>query len=115
MDKALAKSVEQRAGLRKVYGGTRSDQVRLCDTCHRATIMQGPAESQELVMCALVNAPTPFRVVQCSDYSDKRLPSLHDMKEVAWILRTDQSGRKVGFLSAEQWRKSDEGKAERGY
>ena len=39
-----------------------------------------------------------FPVMQCSDYSDRRLPQLREMEEIAWILRTDALRKRVGFV-----------------
>ena len=33
----------------------------------------------------------------CTDYNDKRVPSKADMEEIAWIIRTKDVNRQVGF------------------
>jgi hypothetical protein len=37
----------------------------------------------------------------CSDYNDKRMPSKADMEEIAWIIRTKDVNRTVGFTKKE--------------
>jgi hypothetical protein len=42
----------------------------------------------------------PFKVSHCTDYNDKRVPSKSDMEEIAWIIRTKDVNRSVGFTKA---------------
>jgi len=35
-----------------------------------------------------------------SDYNDKRVPSKADMEEIAWIFRTKDVNRQVGFANS---------------
>ena len=42
----------------------------------------------------------PFKVSYCTDYRDKRVPSKADMEEIAWIIRTKDVNRPVGFSNA---------------
>jgi hypothetical protein len=55
-------------------------------------------------MCDLSYPPLhiPFKVCECSDYLDKRLPDYEELKEIAWVLRTKSAGHKAGFLTPEQ-------------
>ena len=64
--------------LRKVYGGTPVGSESRCDTCSHARIIQGYAESERIVFCDAMYDPIriPFKVSQCSDYEDRRLPTL---------------------------------------
>jgi len=39
-------------------------------------------------------------VISCSGYSDRRQPSLREMEEIAWVLRTDARRNRVGFVQA---------------
>jgi hypothetical protein len=85
---------------RKVYGGTRVGTESRCDTCTHARIVKGYAESERITICDYRYPPlrVPFRVYQCSDYTDKRLPDFEEMKEIAWNLRTKSAGHQAGFL-----------------
>ena len=38
------------------------------------------------------------KVMECTDYADKRLPCVEDMEEIAWRLRTKKAGTRAGFL-----------------
>jgi hypothetical protein len=38
----------------------------------------------------------------CTDYNDKRVPSKTDMEEIAWIIRTKDVNRQVGFTKDEE-------------
>lgn len=66
--------------------------------------MKGDAESQEAVYCSQMGEYVPLRVVECNNYKDVSAPSLRGMEELAWVLRTDKSGRQIGFVSPDRWR-----------
>jgi hypothetical protein len=87
--------------LRKVYGGTPVGSESRCDTCTHARIIQGYAESERIVLCTSLYDPIriPFKVSQCSDYDDKRLPSVQRMEELAWYIRTKSAGHTAGFVT----------------
>jgi hypothetical protein len=86
--------------LRKVYGGTPVGQASQCDTCVYARIIRGYSESEKITICdRLFEAiRIPFRVRECSDYVDKRLPCIEDLEEIAWQLRSKSAGKKAGFV-----------------
>jgi len=71
--------------LRKVYGGTPIGSESRCDTCTHARIIQGYAESERIIICTGMYDPirVPFKVMQCTDYEDRRLP---DFKRVGGCL-----------------------------
>ena len=88
--------------LRKVYGGTPVGNESRCDTCVYARIIRGYAESERITICDRIFKPllVPFKVMECSDYADKRLPCVEDMEEIAWQLRSKSAGRSAGFQPA---------------
>ena len=99
--------------LRKVYGGTPVGDESRCDTCTHARIIEGYAESERITFCDAMYDPIriPFKVRQCSDYEDKRLPSIELMEKDAWYLRTKSAGHEAGFVSAAEMKKlQEEGK-----
>ena len=53
------------------------------------------------MLCAFLRSARliPFKVRTCTDYSDKRVPSKSDMEEIAWIIRTKDVNRRVGFAT----------------
>jgi hypothetical protein len=75
----------------------------LCNSCYWAHIQRGFAESEEIILCAFLRPArlVPFKVSMCSDYNDKRMPSKADMEEIAWIIRTKDVNRTVGFTKKE--------------
>ena len=94
----------------KVERGTPLHSESLCRTCRYAQVMRGMAESQEMVVCKSVSMSSgPFvlttAISHCSSYDDKRIPSRWDMEQIAWVLVTKKTGRDIGFVSAEDFRK----------
>ncbi|HSY92007.1 MAG TPA: hypothetical protein VK812_11590 [Candidatus Binatus sp.] len=75
----------------------------LCNSCYWAHIQRGFAESEEIILCAFLRPArlVPFKVSMCTDYNDKRVPSKADMEEIAWIIRTKDVNRPVGFTQKE--------------
>ena len=75
----------------------------LCNSCYWAHIQRGFAESEEVILCAFLRPArlVPFKVSMCTDYNDKRVPSKSDMEEIAWIIRTKDVNRPVGFTKKE--------------
>ena len=95
----------------KVRGGTVSDgSTSLCGTCRWATIARGPRLGNEIVECTEIRANRgriTFPVVQCTDYADRRLPSLRDMEDIAWVLRTDNRHKQIGFVRSRDLKPSE--------
>ena len=85
---------------RKVYGGTPVGTESRCDTCTHARIIQGYAESERIVFCDAAWDPIqiPFKVMQCSDYEDRRLPDFEQLEEIAWQIRSKSAGHAAGFI-----------------
>ncbi len=75
----------------------------LCNSCYWAHNQRGFAESEEIILCAFLRPArlVPFKVSQCTDYNDKRVPSKADMEEIAWIIRTKDVNRQMGFTTAD--------------
>ena len=86
----------------------------LCNSCYWAHIQRGFAESEEVILCAFLRQPhtVPFKVSYCTDYSDKRVPSKADMEEIAWIIRTKDVNRQVGFTNEGEEKEKEEEKPE---
>jgi hypothetical protein len=85
-----------------VKGGTADHgRASLCESCRSSTIVRGARLGEEIVECARLsfeNARVPFPVVSCSDYSDRSRPSLREMEEIAWVLKSDPRRGQVGFV-----------------
>ncbi|MGE3492018.1 MAG: hypothetical protein AB7N29_18580 [Vicinamibacterales bacterium] len=87
----------------KIHGGTVSDgQASLCLTCRSATIIRGARLTDEIISCGkrIVRDEIRFAVASCTGYSDRSLPSLYDLEDVAWVLRSDARTKKIGFVRA---------------
>lgn len=88
----------------KVHGGTAAESnTPLCHTCRFASVIRGPGLGDEIIECRrLSDARTrvAFRVTFCTDYNDRRQPSVSEMEEIAWVLKTDAKQRQVGFVPA---------------
>ena len=87
----------------KIHGGTVSDgQASLCTTCRSATIIRGARLTDEIISCGkrVVQDEIRFAVASCTGYADRSLPSLYDLEDVAWVLRSDARTKKIGFVRA---------------
>jgi hypothetical protein len=75
-------------------------QISQCDTCVYARIIRGYSESEKITLCDRIFQAIhiPFRVRECSDYVDKRLPCIEDLEEIAWQLRSKSAGKRAGFV-----------------
>ena len=85
----------------KIQGGTTSDQnTSLCLSCRSATIIGGSRLSDQIISCSRLDDGNrvTFVVTSCTGYSDKSLPSLYHMEDIAWILRSDTKRKQVGFV-----------------
>lgn len=86
----------------KIRGGTTTDASEsLCATCRNATIVRGPRLEHDIVECGMLSGPrrrVTFPVTFCTDYSDRRMPTLRGLEEIAWVLRTDNRTKTIGFV-----------------
>ncbi len=98
----------------RIRTGTPLGTESLCNSCYWAHIQRGFAESEENVLCAFLRHArlVPFKVSQCTDYNDKRIPSKHDMEEIAWIIRTKDVNRPMGFAQKDEGSEVEEGDVE---
>jgi len=72
-----------------------------CETCRWSTVIRGARLGQEIVECAQLsyyNQRVPFPVVSCSRYVDRNHPSIREMEETAWLLRSDARRNQIGFV-----------------
>lgn len=94
------------------------DDPPLCTTCRHATVIKGARLRDEIRQCTELypHRRIPFPVVTCSAYSDRRRPSVREMEDIAWVLRSDSRKKNgIGFVlatelsSLERHRLSEEG------
>ena len=92
----------------KIRGGTvNGGESPLCQTCRYATNVRGPALRDEIVECQelmLGRGRITFPVTYCTSYSDRRQPSVREMEEIAWILRSDPKRKEIGFVHGSKLR-----------
>jgi hypothetical protein len=69
-----------------------------------ARIIRGYSESEKITLCDRIFQAIhiPFRVRECSDYLDKRLPCVEDLEDIAWVLRSKSAGKRAGFIGITQ-------------
>lgn len=85
----------------KVRGGTAYGSDPLCLTCSYRVIVRG-FNNESFNGCSSVSFTrygdaVPFPVYECSSYKSAKQATLREMKELAWIVRTDSSGKRIGF------------------
>lgn len=78
----------------KIHGGTgRLTGKPLCTTCSHASIIE------DHITCTAIY-PRPFTITKpvynCNKYYDTNAPSLADMKDIAWELKSEKN--KIGFF-----------------
>jgi hypothetical protein len=58
-------------------------------------------KAERIVICTGMYDPIriPFKVMQCTDYEDRRLPDFENMKEIAWQIRSKSAGSIAGFVT----------------
>jgi hypothetical protein len=93
---------------RGVLGGTSFGEP-LCRTCRSAQFIQGRSLSSSILRCHNFNRDLQFEAMECSAYDDKRIPSLWDMEQLAWVFKTDVKTRQIGFKSPEEIRAEKQG------
>jgi hypothetical protein len=71
-------------------------------------VRRGAADSDEYVYCTITEREVRATIVECSRYADRTSPSLWDMQQIAWVLRTDSRRQKMGFVSAREWARQHE-------
>lgn len=95
----------------RIRGGTvQHGEQSLCLTCRHATVVKGQSLREEIIQCGRLSSGhdlIPFPVTSCSGYSDRRHPSIRDMEDIAWVLRTDPKRKQIGFIQARQLKPKD--------
>jgi hypothetical protein len=70
----------------------------LCRSCYWAHIQRGFRESEEAVYCCFSKfRPVPFKVADCTDFSNKTIPTREQMEEMALIIPTKSPRKPAGF------------------
>jgi hypothetical protein len=83
-----------------IKNGTPVGSASLCETCSSAQIMRGFRESEMIVLCTYTfDQPiqVPFKVNQCTMYSDKNRPSWELMEKLAIEVKASSTLKPAGF------------------
>jgi hypothetical protein len=79
------------------------DEESLCRACYWAHIQKGFRESEEAIFCCFSRLrAVPFKVADCTDFSNKTVPTREQMENIALIIPTrpavsTQASRELGF------------------
>jgi hypothetical protein len=88
----------------KIRGGTvKHGEEPLCHTCRYATIVRGTALRDEIIECGQLSCRhqrITFPVTFCTKYLSTQHPSIREMEEMAWVLRSDTKKNTIGFVRA---------------
>lgn len=77
------------------------DEKSLCHACYWAHIQKGFRESEEAVFCCFSRfRAVPFKIADCTDFSNKNVPTRQQMEDIALIIPTKPARRAGGFARA---------------
>jgi hypothetical protein len=83
----------------KIHGGTaNASNTPLCYSCKHATVVQGTSARHEIIDCTLLDARITFPVTFCNKHIHRQHPTLWEMEDIAWVLRTDAKRGQIGFV-----------------
>ena len=92
----------------KIRGGTvQHGESSLCMTCRHATVVKGQSLREEIVQCDRLSEGHNVLRTFCTGSADLRRPSLREMEDLAWILRTDATRKQIGFIQARKLEPKD--------
>jgi hypothetical protein len=100
----------------KVLRDTAYDENGLCKSCKYSHIMEDDQGNIMMLCKAALDSALQLKnkVVKCNCYKRKEAVPLYQLERVAWILRTDKFGKRIGFkpyrdlTSEEQHKVSEE-------
>ena len=82
----------------RVKDGTAVGSQSRCVSCEHSHILRGYRESEEVTFCYYASLMVvPFKVRDCSNYSDKTRPSWEQMEELAIEIRPTPTLKSAGF------------------
>jgi len=74
------------------------DEESLCRACYWAHIQKGFRESEEAIFCCFSRLrAVPFKVADCTDFSNKTVPTREQMENIALIIPTRPARKNAGF------------------
>lgn len=83
----------------KIVKGTPGSKS-ICNGCrfYRHRMLES---GEEIRMCSQsydYHIPITKVIVDCNDFEESNRPSLYDMRQQAWFLKTNASGQALGFM-----------------
>lgn len=73
--------------------------MTLCRTCRHGTVVDLANGSITSYCDEMFNDGRLFvPVTRCTSYDDTRFTSRYDLEKIAWTIRTDKSGKAIGFV-----------------
>lgn len=83
-----------------IKNGTPVGTESLCNMCRHVHRQKGFRESEELVICTYVWESArlmPFKVAECTNFSERDTLTMYEMKEMALLINTATSAKSAGF------------------
>jgi hypothetical protein len=81
-----------------IKDGTAIGSQSRCVSCEHSHILRGYRESEEVTFCYYASLMVvPFKIRECSNYSDKTRPSWEQMEELAIEIRATPTLKSAGF------------------
>ncbi len=82
----------------RIKNGTLIEGESLCRTCRNAHIQKGFRESEEAIFCSWGQfRAVPFKVAECSDYSNRLVPYRWELEKMALLINIDPARKPAGF------------------
>ncbi len=79
---------------------TFAQEESLCRSCYWAHIQKGYRESEEVIQCCFSKfRMLPFKVAECTDFSQKNVPTRMQMEDIALIIPAEPRRTTGGFSS----------------
>ena len=80
--------------------GTPIGSQSRCETCEHSHILRGYRESEEATFCYYATLMVvPFKVRDCSNFSDKARPNWEQMQDLAIEIRPTPTLKSAGFCA----------------
>jgi len=62
---------------------------------------------EEIIHCSALESRITFPVTFCNKYTHRQHPTLWEMEDLAWILRTDLKRNQIGFVRSKDLKPSE--------
>lgn len=83
-----------------VKNGTPIGSESRCESCEHSHVLRGYRESEEVTYCYYATLMVvPFKVRDCSNYTDKARPNWEQMQELAIEIRATPTLKAAGFCA----------------